>query len=343
MNKNNYILSLIIPVYNVAKYLRETLDNLKNQPCFEECELILINDGSQDNSLEILRDYRQVDRNIRIIDKPNEGVSATRNRGIEEAHGEYIYFMDADDLLHPNAISIILKEIKYSNADIVTWNFTTFYSKPNFSNISDLHFKEIDNSDRRAFNYLTEMGCAVSLCTKAIRRSLFDAPEIRLIPDMTYGEDLFVSWKCILKAKSIRYLDFPLYYYRRTGNSAVYRFHPNLYETYRKAFDNLRNFIINNGFASRALLGDIDYHFAKRLPALTLMESRAPYKLETKLLHLTKVVDDDNICSALKNDSRISGDIYDLARKRDVKRMILKAQINTLKARLLFPIKRFFK
>lgn len=343
MINDRRIISIIIPVYNVAEYLCDTLANVTSQDGFMDCELILINDGSTDKSLDILLEYEFKYSNIRVIDKPNEGVSATRNSGIEEAYGEYIYFMDADDLLHPKAISIILNEIKANNADIITWNFTTFYSKPKFAQISAINFVNVDNSDRRAFNYLTEKGCAVSLCSKAIRHSLFEKPIVRFIPSMTYGEDMFVSWKCIIKAKSIRYLEFPLYYYRQTGNSAISRFHSNLYKTYRHAFDDLRNFINDNDFETSDLLNDLDYHFARRLPALTSMESRARYGRHQRLSHLSKILEDEYISRALKTDERLKGNIYDLARTNNVKKMHYSARMAALKSRLLFPLKKLFK
>ena len=90
------LVSIIIPVYNASKYLYRCLDSILNQT-FRDFELILINDGSTDNSLEILREYETKDSRIIVIDKPNEGVSAARNQGIEIAKGEYIMFCDSDD------------------------------------------------------------------------------------------------------------------------------------------------------------------------------------------------------------------------------------------------------
>lgn len=337
------VISIIVPVYNVAKYLHETLENITAQQRFNDCELILINDGSTDNSLDIIRDCERKFENVHVINKCNEGVSVTRNKGIEKAIGEYIYFMDADDLLHPQTISIVINEIETSNADIVTWNFTTFYTVPRFSKISAINFESIDNSDRRAFNYLTEKGCAVSLWNKAIRRTLFENPIIRLIPGMSYGEDMFVSWKCILKAKSIKYLNQPLYYYRQTGNSAVSRFHPNLYETYSLAFDDLKAFIVNNHLSSDVLMKDLDYHFAQRLPSLTMMESRAPYSLSQKKSHLTQILQDEYIIRSLSSDSRLVGDIYDLARNQNVEKMLKKVKIDSYKSKILLPLKKLLK
>ena len=93
---------------------------------------MLINDGSKDGSLSILREYERKYQNVRVIDKVNEGVSTTRNRGIDECRGEYFYFMDADDILHPQLLSLLRKEILEKYPDIVVWDFTTFYTNPKF-------------------------------------------------------------------------------------------------------------------------------------------------------------------------------------------------------------------
>lgn len=78
------VISIIVPVYNVAKYLHETLENITAQQRFNDCELILINDGSTDNSLDIIRDCERKFENVHVINKCNEGVSVTRNKGIEK-------------------------------------------------------------------------------------------------------------------------------------------------------------------------------------------------------------------------------------------------------------------
>ena len=86
------LISIILPIYNVEKYLRSSLDSIFCQDT-SDCEILLINDGSKDGSLSVLREYERRYDNIRVIDKPNEGVSATRNRGLDESKGEYFYFI----------------------------------------------------------------------------------------------------------------------------------------------------------------------------------------------------------------------------------------------------------
>lgn len=114
--KNQPKVSIIVPVYNVEKYLAKCLDSLVNQT-LKDIEIICINDGSTDNSLEILNTYAQKDSRITIIDKKNEGVSAARNTGLNISKGEYIMFVDSDDYLElPNVFfkeEDVVEKIKY--------------------------------------------------------------------------------------------------------------------------------------------------------------------------------------------------------------------------------------
>ena len=93
--------SVIIPVYNVEKYLRECLDSVVNQT-LKDIQIILIDDGSTDSSLGICKEYAQKDNRIKIIEQKNQGAGAARNRGMSEAKGDYLYFLDSDDFLELN-------------------------------------------------------------------------------------------------------------------------------------------------------------------------------------------------------------------------------------------------
>jgi glycosyltransferase involved in cell wall biosynthesis len=154
------LLSIIIPIYNAAKYLRQSLDSVISQSHLDVCEVILINDGSNDNSLVIIKEYASKYSCIKVIDKDNEGVSATRNRGLDIASGEFIYFMDADDLLHPNFMDVIWPELTRSYVDIIVWQFATFYSTPKYCTIKDVEVQNFSNERKDIFNYLMRYGAA---------------------------------------------------------------------------------------------------------------------------------------------------------------------------------------
>ena len=112
------MISIIIPVYNVEKYLTKCLDSVVNQT-YKNIEIICINDGSPDNSWKILEKYQKIDKRIKVVNQINQGLSAARNTGINEAQGEFIFFLDSDDWLPLNAMELLKEKQKDKNSDIV--------------------------------------------------------------------------------------------------------------------------------------------------------------------------------------------------------------------------------
>lgn len=117
--KEDIKVSIIIPVYGVEKYISQCLESVINQS-YENIEIIVVNDGTKDNSMKIVEEYL-LDERIKIINKENGGLASARNRGIEEATGEYIYFLDSDDWIEVNTIEVLVEES--NNLDIIYSNF----------------------------------------------------------------------------------------------------------------------------------------------------------------------------------------------------------------------------
>lgn len=118
-------MSIIIPVYNSGKYLRECLNSIARQDS-ERYEIICIDDGSEDNSLEILGEYDNVFINYKIMQQDHNGLSVARNQGIKVARGEYIYFVDSDDIVCDNFIGNALMQAKSENLDVLMFSFENF-------------------------------------------------------------------------------------------------------------------------------------------------------------------------------------------------------------------------
>ena len=131
------MISIIIPVYNVSKYLRVCLDSVINQT-YKDLEIICINDGSLDNSLDILKEYSNKDNRIIIIDKKNSGVSAARNDGIERSSGEYLFFIDSDDYIDNDFIEVFYNNAKKNDSDLVI--LSNFWNLDKRVNNIILHF-----------------------------------------------------------------------------------------------------------------------------------------------------------------------------------------------------------
>lgn len=116
------MVSIILPVFNAERFLSQCLDSILRQT-YQDWELIAVDDGSKDGSMEILKSYEKRDHRIHIISKKNEGVSIARNVALEHAHGDYIYFVDSDDVVMPEALMILVKEMESSKATFVKSDF----------------------------------------------------------------------------------------------------------------------------------------------------------------------------------------------------------------------------
>ncbi len=130
MNTPNTLVSIIIPIYNVEKYLNECLESVCAQT-YREIEIILVNDGSTDNSISICEKFQKIDNRITIINKKNAGLSAARNSGLEIAKGEYIYFLDSDDYISPDAIELLVKTAINQRLDIISFDGIAFFDEDN--------------------------------------------------------------------------------------------------------------------------------------------------------------------------------------------------------------------
>lgn len=129
--------SIIVPVYNASEYLNKCLDSIIEQT-FKKLEIILVNDGSTDNSIDIINEYAKKDKRIIIIDKENEGVSIARNTGIKRSTGEYITFVDSDDYLEKDAIEKMYNIVTSKNVDIVRSNYQVHYNNTNKVDVGNL-------------------------------------------------------------------------------------------------------------------------------------------------------------------------------------------------------------
>ena len=136
------IVSVILPVYNVKLYLEESLLSVINQD-YRELEIIAINDGSTDSSLEILERMAEGDSRIKVLSKCNGGLASARNYGLKHCSGDFILFVDSDDLLISNAISTLMKCAIDKSADIVAFGFEKFYENTKISKKVDKDFKAV--------------------------------------------------------------------------------------------------------------------------------------------------------------------------------------------------------
>ena len=201
--------SVIVAAYNAEKYVTETMESLANQS-IDDYEIIVVNDGSKDHTIDILRDYESRYDNITVVDKENGGPSSARNRGLDLAKGEYVYFFDADDVLELDALEALYERAKEKKADLVIAKYDIFNRFQTFAvnGINDLvRMEKIDK-------YEPQILWTFSLCNKLFKRSIIEQYELRL-PPISYSEDGAFLMRYVYRTNRITGLDRVIFHYRR--------------------------------------------------------------------------------------------------------------------------------
>lgn len=209
-------ISVIIPVHNAERYIRQCLDSIMEQT-FSDIELICIDDGSEDNSLEILEAYAKEDARIRIIKTANNGAAKARNIGILASQGKYILFVDADDFIEKRTLEYTYSAAIKESADIVVFGGETFPTKSWAS--ENLKTNSCIYNDPIAALFY-EKGSRPFLVNKLYDRALFDN-ECFLNEDLYLGEDQALVFTVFPKAEKIVFIPNKFYFYRQNVNNSA--------------------------------------------------------------------------------------------------------------------------
>lgn len=213
------LVSIIVPIYNAAPDLAGCIQSIRRQR-YENLEILLVNDGSEDVSLPICDMYARIDPRITVISRPNSGVSATRNFAIEQASGEYLQFVDSDDWLDRNATRLLVERAQETGSDMVIARYC-----------------RVDGPRETVHGFLRE-GPALSqkdlarhlleepasfyygvMWNKLYRRRIIEAHHIRCNEELTWSEDFLFNLEYIRYAEVFCALETPIYYYRKNNKS----------------------------------------------------------------------------------------------------------------------------
>lgn len=218
------IISIIVPVYNTEKYLRECIESILNQT-YKHFELILVDDGSTDSSWKICLEYQQTDKRVRAFHKENTGVSATRNWGLSKANGEYISFCDSDDIIKANLYEILLDKLVEYNVDRVCGGYEYLYSgrklyckarmADGLYQMKDILPVMIDDGTMSGFLFS-------GVCNSIFKNEIISKNNIRFVESVKYNEDGLFSFEYALHSQSLYSLQsVPLYLYRQHDMSST--------------------------------------------------------------------------------------------------------------------------
>lgn len=260
MEKESMI-SIVIPIYNAECYLEACLDSVLGQT-YSNIEVILVNDGSTDGSLEICEYYAEKDSRIILINQKNAGVSVARNNGIRASNGAFLMFVDADDIIAPDICEYAYNGIQ--GYDVLFWGVESFDSS------EEVHYQHVQTdicvleySKQAWLRHLLRGGDGSlpnlnSMCAKLYKKSFVLINEIACPSEICVGEDMLFNLQIYMKEPRICYIPVKAYFYRYNQASAVHGYNPHFLENDRKFYEVLKKILDQEGLWE-AVLDDVGY------------------------------------------------------------------------------------
>ena len=258
--------SVIVPIYNVERYLSQCLNSIINQT-YKNIEIICINDGSTDNSFEILNSYASIDARIIVINQKNIGLSGTRNKGVEISSGEFIMFVDSDDWIDLNTCQLVVSKALETESDVILWPYIREYDnkskKKEIFHQPIIVFSEHEAEEqlyRRLFGplnkelmYPENIDALVTACMKLYRSSIIKENNLLFIDTKEIGtEDALFNIYYFGYVRKAVYLNEYLYHYRRDNDSSLTtKYKPDLFSQWRRLFNYMEEYIILNNLDSK--------------------------------------------------------------------------------------------
>lgn len=247
------LVSIILPAYNVEKYIACCLDSILQQS-YNNIEIIIVNDGSTDHTLEVAQQYQKRHTIITLIDQQNSGVSASRNTALKCAKGDYVLFVDADDWLDINTVQVCIEQIEAEHADVCFFAYQSeflnrtevrcLYPKSKVFNI-----KECENLQRRIIGPLDEemqipqrLDSYGTIWAKLYRREILQGIFFEDLKKIGTAEDSLFNAFVFKNVKRAVYINEPFYHYRKTENSSITsKFKPDLLKQWQTLFQSMNN------------------------------------------------------------------------------------------------------
>ncbi len=205
--------SILIPAYNVEKYLPQCLDSILNQT-YRDLQIVVIDDGSRDGTWILMQEYAIKDNRLEIYHQENQGVAVTRNHLLDRIKGDYLLFVDADDWIEPEMVDYLVNQAEQNATDIVVCSSVSHNSDN--SNKSGIPFK-VWGQKEAVKAFLVHKDLNGSLWNKLIRRD--SVGEISFNPAISFGEDALFIWHVLQRVKCITFTNRELYHYRMNNES----------------------------------------------------------------------------------------------------------------------------
>lgn len=231
------LVSIIVPIYNAEKYLQQCLDSIINQT-YTDIEIILVDDGSADNSGVICDQYAALDKRIIVLHNSNHGVSYSRNYGIKNSTGEYILFIDSDDTVEPDYVKTLVQPMLVFNVDLVICNVNELLLGTGKSKNRELK-QELKGDFKNDFYALIEFLRVP--CLKLYKSDVIKMYSVEFPEDVNYAEDQLFNFQYYRHVKHYKFIDLPLYNYIHQESSLSDLRNRRSKEAFEKYMYKLRN------------------------------------------------------------------------------------------------------
>ena len=306
------LVSIIVPVYNVERYIEKCLGSLINQS-YKNIEIICVNDGSPDNSRDIIESLMKSDGRIRLIDQQNQGLSGARNTGLDAAQGEYVMFLDSDDWIDPETCETAVDEIKKENAQLVMWSYVREFPSHSLQ-------KHIFDGERIVFegesmtalhkriagltgSELSDPGNADSAVTawgKLFKSDVIKNNGCRFTDTKLIGtEDALFNLEAFCYIKKAVFVDRCFNHYRKDNKSSLTNsYNKNLYPRWQELYNRMAKIIEGNNLPFSDALNN---RIALSIIGIGLNELTNPVSSKEKIKNLKAVINSPRYKNAYSN------------------------------------------
>lgn len=215
------LISIIIPVYNAESYIKKCIDSILSQK-YNNFEIIIVDDGSTDSSLSIIKKYET--KNIKIVSKQNEGVSIARNTGLEKATGKYVFFVDSDDYLEKDCLESAIKYMLDKNLDILKFSYVKELNKYKRQNKFTVPTNKVyqQTNYKQLYKYILSTNDFCNIWNCIMKKEILK--DIKFDTKITFGEDFIFFVEAFLKSKRIMFINEVFYHYTVNNNSITHKF-----------------------------------------------------------------------------------------------------------------------
>ena len=310
--------SIIVPVYNVENYIERCLNSLVNQT-FKDIEIITINDGSTDKSLELLNKYAKEDIRISVIDLGDEGVSYCRNLGIEKANGKYIMFVDSDDWIDSNMVEVMYKKAEENKLDLVMCSYIREFKDHSKEKIFNLPEEIIYKEDKVKNELLRKLVGPIkeelsnpemldalgTVWGKLYRADILKENKLKFVDlnEIGSAEDTLFNIFTFNYLKKVMFLNKPMYHYWRDNpKSVTSQYNPKLKEQRKVFFKYISDFIRENNF-EQVFEEALNNRICTSVLGLGLIECSKNNKISriNKIKNIKIIINEEYIRNAYKN------------------------------------------